>query len=113
MAVVTGQTLGYVRAPTAWSACQILAAVRGVSMWRTPQGANASMTALATAAGAARVGNSPRPLTPSGQKCMAVSMTRGRRLVGGIGSGRTGDAGVGWPRVHRGHNAACGSVRQT
>src|ERR671923_1901842 len=54
--VVTGQTLGYVRAPAAWSACQTLAAVRGVSMWRTPQGANASMTALATAAGAARVG---------------------------------------------------------
>src|SRR5262249_54920842 len=84
MAVVTGQTLGYVRAPAAWSACQTLAAVRGVSMWRTPQGANASMTALATAAGAARVGNSPRPLTPSGGSGEGGS--RGARVKAGIWS---------------------------
>ena len=42
-------------------------------MWRTPTLLSASITALATAAGAATVGNSPTPFAPVGVKGEGVS----------------------------------------
>jgi hypothetical protein len=42
-------------------------------MWRTPTPFRAAITALATAAGAATVGNSPTPFAPVGVKGEGVS----------------------------------------
>jgi hypothetical protein len=54
-------------------ACQIFSGVRGVSIWRTPTWARASITALAMATGAASVGNSPIPFAPIGVRGDSVS----------------------------------------
>jgi len=43
-----------------------LAGVIGMSTWRTPRCQSASTTALAIAAGAPTVADSPTPLAPSG-----------------------------------------------
>src|SRR5207249_10908425 len=45
---------------------QTLAGVIGMSTWRTPRCQSASTTALAMAAGAPTVADSPTPLAPSG-----------------------------------------------
>ena len=47
-------------------ACQIFGGVSGMSMWAMPNGASASITALATAAVDAIAPASPAPFTPSG-----------------------------------------------
>src|SRR5215470_13269201 len=54
-------------------ACQIFSGVRGMSIWRTPTWARASITALAMATGAASVGNSPIPFAPIGVRGDSVS----------------------------------------
>jgi hypothetical protein len=56
----------------------------------------------------------PRYTQPAwGQKCIEVSMTRGRRLVGGIGSGGKGGGGLGCA-ASCSHRTQCGlCVRPT
>src|SRR5262249_3569703 len=52
--------------PWSRSSFQTLAGVMGMSTWRTPRCHSASTTALAIAAGAPTVADSPTPLAPSG-----------------------------------------------
>ena len=49
-----------------WIRRQTACGVAGMSTWRTPRSASASMIALITAAGEATEPASPQPLTPSG-----------------------------------------------
>src|SRR5438067_7231976 len=55
-----------VRAGRPWMASHTWAGVSGMSAWRTPNGARASITALTTAAGEPTVADSPTPLQPNG-----------------------------------------------
>src|SRR4029453_12261202 len=52
--------------PVSFSAAQTLSAVSGMSMFRTPACASASMTALTNAAGEPTVADSPTPFAPMG-----------------------------------------------
>ena len=56
------------RAGRPWTASQTWAGVSGMSAWRTPKGARASITAFTTAAAAGEptVADSPTPLQPNG-----------------------------------------------
>ena len=55
-------------------ACQIFSGVRGMSRWRIPRWARASMTALWAAGMAAIVPASPMPFTPRGFWSVGVSV---------------------------------------
>src|SRR5436309_2059178 len=54
------------RAFASWIARQTRSGVTGMSRWRTPSGASASLTALSSAGSAPTVPASPTPLAPSG-----------------------------------------------
>src|SRR5207244_8935273 len=57
---------GHSVTPRSRSSFQTLAGVIGMSTWRTPRCQSASTTALAIAAGAPTVADSPTPLAPRG-----------------------------------------------
>src|SRR5437899_5591144 len=61
------------RALASWIARQTRSGVTGMSRWRTPSGASASLTALSSAGSAPTVPASPTPLAPSGFTCVGTS----------------------------------------
>src|SRR2546425_705559 len=61
------------RAFASWIARHTRSEVTGMSRWRTPSGASASLTALSSAGSAPTVPASPTPLAPSGFTCVGTS----------------------------------------